>query len=88
MRGLWCLLVIIGLCGLPSLTVAQQPSPPSVEDQLQMALVKIRWLEQSRMTCENSLADIWSQAAKTEQKVKEQQQKREEPKDVDSKPVP
>ena len=46
---------------------AQQPAPPpSPEDQLQMALAKLRWVEQSRTQCENSLGDVIAQFGKIE----------------------
>ena len=47
----------------------QQPPPASAEEQLQMVLAKARWLEQSRSACENTLADLWSQASKLEKHV-------------------
>lgn len=52
---------------------AQQPAAPSPEDQLLMTTTKLRWLEQSRTQCENSLADIWGQASRLEMQVKQLQ---------------
>lgn len=65
------ILVLVLITLFPVSLLAQQPAPPSPEDQLQMALMKLRWLEQSRTQCENSLADMWAQAQKLEAKLKQ-----------------
>lgn len=79
MRRLFVLGCFI-LLGWIVMAFAQQsvPPPASPEDQLQMALAKLRWLEQSRMQCENGLADMWAQAAKAEEKLKQQQKQLDE----------
>lgn len=73
-------LALMGVCLMAFPVSAQQaaPPPPSAEDQLQMALTKGRWLEQSRAQCENALSDMWAQAGKLEAKLQQAQKKIEE----------
>lgn len=63
---IFLVLLSVGLHVFP--VSAQQPAPQtsSPEDQLQMALAKLRWVEQSRTQCENSLGDVIAQFGKIE----------------------